>query len=240
MLFTVHRPNGERATVFRPDKPYSHNPKWKYEQIRKDRGGGNVLDVHPFCQPYIADHDVPVIFTEGTKKADALVSAFRKASQPVVVVGIVGVWNWVEDGCKPIADMYDIPLEGRSATIIFDSDAMSNWQVQLAARRLADHAKGRGASVYMTYLQDLPNGSKCGADDFFAQGGTLTELRLLTRRYDPRDFVLLRLARDESLRIGAEALGRRFWDEKWPGMGGATDRDVYLKLIEAAIEYGKV
>jgi hypothetical protein len=136
--------------------------------------------------------------------------------------------------------MYDIPLEGRRATVMFDSDAMSKWQVQLAAKRLAEHAEDRGARVYMTYLADLPDSSKCGADDHFAQGGTLTELRLLTRRYDPRDFVLIRLTRDESLRIGIEDLNRRFWDEKWSGMGGATDRDVYLKLIEAAMEYGKV
>src|SRR5215217_2415098 len=240
MVFQLHRPNGETATVFRPDTPYPDKPNWKYEQMPKSSGGGNCLDVHPWCHQYISDVSVPVIFCEGTKKADALVTAFKRAGVPVVVVCIVGVWNWVEDGCKPIPDMFDIPLEGRSATIIFDSDAMSKWQVQLAAKRLAEHAKGRGASVYMTYLQDLPNGQKCGPDDFFAHGGTLTELRLLTRRYDPRDFVLLRLARDERLRIGTEDLGRRFWDEKWSGMGGATDRDVYLKLIEAAIEYGKV
>src|SRR5215217_1651514 len=240
IVFQLHRPNGETATVFRPDTPYPDKPNWKYEQMPKSSGGGNCLDVHPWCRQYISDVSVPAIFCEGTKKADALVTAFKRAGVPVVVVCIVGVWNWVEDGCKPIPDMFDIPLEGRSATIIFDSDAMSKWQVQLAAKRLAEHAKGRGASVYMTYLQDLPNGQKCGPDDFFAHGGTLTELRLLTRRYDPRDFVLLRLARDERLRIGTEDLGRRFWDEKWSGMGGATDRDVYLKLIEAAIEYGKV
>ena len=240
MLSQLHRPNSETATVFRPDTPYPDKPNWKYEQMPKSSGGGNCLDVHPWCHQYIEDLSVPVIFCEGTKKGDSLTTAFHRAGIPVVVVSIVGVWNWVEDGCKPIADMFAIPLQGRSVTIIFDSDAMSKWQVQLAARRLADHAEGRGASVYVTYLQDLPNGQKCGTDDFFAQGGTLTELRLLTRRYDPRDFVLIRLTRDQVLRAGVEDLNRRFWDEKWSGMGGATDRDVYLKLIEAAKEYGKV
>jgi hypothetical protein len=240
MVFQLHRPNGATATVFRPRTPYPDKPNWKYEQMPKSSGGGNCLDVHPWCHQYIGDLSVPVIFCEGTKKADALVTAFRRAGIPVVVVCIVGVWNWVEDGCKPIADMFDIPLRGRSVTIIFDSDARRKWQVQLAEKRLAEHAAGRGASVYVTYLQDLPDGSKCGADDFFAQGGTLTELRLLTRRYDPRDSVRIRLTRDERLRAGVEDLERRFWDEKWSGMGGATDRDVYLKLIEAAMEYGKV
>jgi hypothetical protein len=240
ILFRVHRPNGKTTTVFRPKKPYAHKPGWKYEQLPKENGGGNVLDVHPFCQGWIEDKSVPVIFVEGTKKADSLVTAFRRASERVVVVAIVGVWNWLHEGGKPIPDMYDIPLEGRDVTVMFDSDVMRKWQVQLAARRLAEHAEGRGARVYMTYLQDLPNGSKCGPDDFFAQGGTLTELRLLTRRYDPRDFVLMRLTRGEGLRAGAEDLNRRFWEEKWSGMGGATDRDVYRILIEAGMECGEV
>src|SRR5215207_2635887 len=32
ILFTVHRPNGERATIFRPDEPDPENPGHKYEQ----------------------------------------------------------------------------------------------------------------------------------------------------------------------------------------------------------------
>src|SRR5215203_5965457 len=136
--------------------------------------------------------------------------------------------------------MCDISLEGRSVTNAFDSDAMSKWQVQLATRRLAEHAEGRGARVFITYFADKPDGSKCGADDFFASGGTITELRLLTRRYDPGDFVRVRLDSDERLRAGVEDLERRFWAEKWTGMGGHSDRDVYLMLIDAARQYGNV
>jgi Domain of unknown function (DUF3854) len=239
MLFQLHRPNGETATVFRPDTPYPDKPNWKYEQMPKSSGGGNCLDVHPWCQQYISDLSVPVIFCEGTKKADALVTAFKRAGLPVVVVCIVGVWNWVEDGCKPIADMFDILLEGRSVTIIFDSDLLRKWQVQLAARRLADHAQGRGASVYMTYLQDLPNGQKCGADDFFAQGGTLMELRLLTRRYAPEDFAHIRLSRDAKLRTMIEDLGRTYEAMPASKRGQCSDRATMRYLIDQTTS-GKV
>jgi DNA-binding transcriptional ArsR family regulator len=240
MLFTVHRPNGKTATVFRPDKPYPNNPGWKYEQVPSRNGGGNVLDVHPYCRDWLQDPTVPVIFVEGTKKADSLLTAFRGAGERVVVVAIVGVWNWLHDGGKVIPDMYDIPLKGRNVTVMFDSDVMEKWQVQLAAKCLAEHAQDRGARVYMTYLLTGPDGSKVGADDFFAGGGTLPELRLLTRRYDPADFELIRMSRDERLRVAIDDLGKRFWDETWAGMGGHSDRDIYLMLIQAAKQHGKV
>jgi hypothetical protein len=241
MLFAVHRPNGKTTTVYRPDEAYAHKPGWKYEQVPKESGGGNVLDVHPFCREWIGDKSVPVLFVEGTKKADALITAFRRAGERVVVVAIVGVWNWLHDGGKPIEDMYAIPLEGRSVTVMFDSDVLSKWQVQLAAKRLAEHAEGRGAKgVYMTYFPHQEDGSKTGADDYFAAGGTLARLRLLTRRYDPADFIRVRLHRDEQLRAATADLERRFWAEEWKGMGGHSDRDVYLMLIEAARQYGSV
>src|SRR5215211_6802860 len=239
MVFQLHRPNGATATVFRPRTPYPDKPNWKYEQMPKSSGGGNCLDVHPWCHQYIEDLSVPVIFCEGTKKGDSLTTAFHRAGIPVVVVSIVGVWNWVEDGCKPIADMFAIPLQGRSVTIIFDSDAMSKWQVQLAAKRLAEHAKGRGASVYMTYLQDLPNGQKCGADDFFAQGGTLTELRVLTRRYAPEYFAHIRLSRDAKLRAMIEDLGRTYEAMPASKRGQCSDRATMRYLIDQTTS-GKV
>ena len=235
MLFTIHRPNGKRTTVFRPGRAYAHKPGWKYEQIPKDNGGGNVLDVHPFCQAWIEDTDVPVIFVEGTKKADALVTAFRRAGVRVVVVAIVGVWNWLHDGSQPIPDMYDIPLEGRSVTVMFDSDVLSKWQVQLAAKRLAEHAEGRGAEVYVTYFADQADGSKVGADDFFAAGGTLT-----ARRYNPDDFVKVRLSRDERLAAMIADLERRYEAMLVARIGHCSDRATMRAAIARTAQSGKV
>src|SRR5829696_190209 len=239
LLFTVHRPSGETSHSYRPDAPDPENPGHRYEQPCKHLGApGNVLDVHPSVRNLIDDRSVPVIFVEGIKKADSILSAARREGVRVLVVAVTGVWNWMADG-EAIADMFDIPVEGRRVTICFDSDMLRNPSVQDAARRLSEHLLRREAEVFITYLRDQDDGSKTGADDFLVGGGTLAELRILTRRYDPADFVRVRLSRDEKLRAKLEDLQRRFWMEEWTGMGGHTDRDVALKLIETAFRHGK-
>jgi hypothetical protein len=234
ILFTVHRPNGETSWSFRPDAPDPEDPGRKYEQPSKHYGGpGNVLDVHPRMRHLIDDPGVEITFVEGVKKADAL------TSRGVLAVGITGVWNWLSDG-EPIPDMLEIPVEGRRVNVCFDSDQLYNVNVQDAARRLAEHLVSRGAEVWITYLPDKPDGSKMGADDFLVAGGTISELRMLMRRYDPADFTIVRLSRDERLQLALEDLEHRFWAFEWKGMGGHSARDVALKLIEAARRHGKV
>jgi hypothetical protein len=234
ILFTVHRPNGGTSWSFRPDEPDPKDPGRKYEQPSKHYGGpGNVLDVHPRMRHLIDDTSVEITFVEGIKKADALVS------RGIPAVAITGVWNWLSDG-EPITDMLEIPVGSRRVNICFDSDMLHNPNVQDAARRLAEHLASREADVWVTYLPDKPDGSKMGADDFLAAGGTVSELRMLMRRYDPADFTLVRLSRDERLQLTLEDLARRFWDFEWKGMGGHSARDVALKLIEAARRHGKV
>jgi len=239
ILFAVHRPNGEMSYSFRPDEPDPEKPGRKYEQPSKYYGGpGNVLDVHPSLRHLIADTSVPVIFVEGIKKADAIITAARAAGEEVLVVAITGVWNWMADG-EPIPDMFDIPLDGRKATICFDSDKLHNPDVQDAERRLAEHLAGRGAEVWSTYLPDKADGSKMGADDFFVCGGTFSELRLLTRRYDSADVVKVRLSRDERLQLALADLERTFWCSEWKGMGGHSARDAFKVALDVAAESGK-
>ena len=240
ILFTIPRPNGDTAYSFRPDAPNPENPGHKYEQPSKRYGGpGNVLGVYTSTRRPISDASVPVMFVEGIKKALAVVSAARAAGVELVVVAISGVWNWLSNGA-PIPDMLEIPVEGRPATVCFDSDMLRNPNVMQGADRLAGHLTSRGAEVFIIYFHDQPNGTKTGADDFFAARGTFAELRLLTRPYDPTDFARVRLSRDETLRLAMEDLKRRFWDFEWKGMGGHSARDVALKLIEAARRHGKV
>jgi hypothetical protein len=240
MLFTVHRPNGQRTFVFRPDATDPANPGLKYEAACKKLGGlGNVLYVHPSQRHLIGDRRVPVVYVEGIKKALAIVSAALAAGVDILVVAILGVWNFLSNG-EPICDMFDIPVDNRKVIILFDSDMLHNPNVQGAARRLAELLIEWGADSWLSYLHDRADGSKTGADDFFAAGGTFAELWMLTRRYDPRDFVTVRLSRCEWLRLALEDLERRFWDFKWKGMGGHSARDVYLKLTEAARSHGQV
>ena len=233
VLFTVHRPNGGTSWSWRPDRADPANPGHKYEQPPNSRGGaGNVLHVLPSQRHLIADSSVPVIFAEGTKKMLSLVSAAREAGVRVLVVGIVGCWNWLHDGGKPIPDMLEILLEGRRATVMFDSDMLQKWQVHDAAKRLAQYLQERGADVFVTYLRDQEDGSKCGADDFFAAGGTFTELRMLTRRYDPADFARVRLSRDERLRAMIDDLERTYDAMPKATRGQCSDRATMRHLIE--------
>lgn len=247
LLFTVHRPNGETGYTFRPDKP--DKPGRKYEQPSKRHGGpGNVLDIHPRLHHLITDTSVPVIYVEGIKKADAITTAARVAGVEILVVAISGVWNFLSEG-KPILDLLEIPVEGREVGIVFDSDVLTNPGVQGAAMRLAETEIGRRASVRLAYLPDAPDGSKVGADDFLVSGKTFAELRMTMREYDPRDFEVLRLTRDDKLRAAVGYLWRRWHEGDWMHFKGHAERgnwargytayDTTEALIELAMRSGR-
>src|SRR5918994_411427 len=200
ILFVTHRPNGESSYIFRPDAVDPEKPGHKYELPCKSRGApGNTLDIPPSLHDLIEDISVPVIFVEGTKKMLSVATAARREGLTVRVIAISGCWNWMAEG-KPITDMFDIPVDGRSVTVTFDSDMLHKIEVQEAARALAEHLQDRGARVFITYFRDAPDGSKVGADDFFVASGTFSALRKLTRPYDPEDFAKVRLRRNEGLR----------------------------------------
>jgi Domain of unknown function (DUF3854) len=233
ILFVSHRPGGETSWVFRPDRPNPRSEGHKYEQPCKDLGGsGNVLDILPSQRHLIEDTSVPVIFVEGTKKMLALVSALRAAGEEALVVSIVGCWNWLHDGGKPIPDMEEIPLRGRNASVMYDSDVLRKVEVQEAGKRLAEYLQDeRGARAFMTFFRDAEDGSKVGADDFFAAGGTLAGLRLLTRRYDPEDFKLVRLSRDEKLAAMLADLTRTYEAMPVALQGQCTDRAAVRAML---------
>ena len=238
ILFTVPRPNGETAYSFRPDEP--DKPGRKYEQQSKRYGGpGNVLYVHPSQRHLVGDLSVPVIYVEGIKKALSIISAARRAGARVLVVAISGVWNFLSDG-EPIPDLLRIPVAGRKVGIVFDSDILTNPGVQGGAVRLAETEISRGAEVRMAFLPDAPDGSKVGADDFLVSGKSYAELCMTMRPYEPGDFEVVRLTRDDRLRALVGYLRSWWWAEEWKDRGGHSDRDIALKLIEAASKSGKI
>src|SRR5215207_9357920 len=249
MLFMGHRPNGETFYVFRPHETDPENPGLKYEATCKKLGGpGNVLYVHPGQRHLIDDTTVPVIFVEGIKKALSIITAAKAAGASVLVVAILGVWNWLADS-KPVPDMFDIPVEGRKAYVCFDSDVFSNPDVSDAARRLAGHLTGRGATVYLSYLPDQEDGSKTGADDFLAGSNSYRELMALMRLYDLRDLQAERLNRGDQLRTSIDYLWRDWHARDWMHFvgdaespnwqRGHTARDVKEAFIEEAARGGK-
>jgi hypothetical protein len=209
ILFTAHRPNGQTSTIFRPDEPDPKKPGCKYEQPCKHLGGsGNVLDVHPSARRLVSDTGAPIFFTEGVKKGDSVTSAARREDTDILAVSISGVWNYLSDG-EPIPDFYEIPVEGREVFIGYDSDMFRKPQVMMAAERLATLLESRGAEVWVVYLPDQTDGSKTGADDYLASGGTLEDLLSLARPFDPDDLQHERLERNEQLRLALAYLTRR-------------------------------
>jgi hypothetical protein len=236
VLYEVPRPNGETTWVFRPDDPDPDNPGLKYEATCKKLGGpGNVLYVHPSQRHLIDNTRVPVIFAEGIKKALAIITAARAAGVEVLVVGILGVWNW-KSGGEPISDMFAVPVEGRDVSIVYDCDMLINPSVQGACKGLAELQISRGATVRVAFL---PNDTK-GADDFFASGETYTELLMTMRAYDPGDFERVRLTRDKKLRAVLEALEHQHAGTDWTAPGGDADEDLYLALKARARKHGKL
>src|SRR5918994_2010428 len=178
LVIPVLTPSGEhRVRRLRPDRPRKGKDgrARKYEQAG---GVGCVLDVHPRNLDRLQDPAVPLWVVEGEKKGDALTSRGECA------VALPGVWNWQRSG-EMLPDWDHIELSGRTVYVCFDSDAWSNHNVQLALERLVAALEERGTEVLVVHLEDKPDGSKVGADDFFVAGGTVAELKMRARKFVP-------------------------------------------------------
>ena len=227
MVFPTHTLDGESFPRLRLNTP------GKLPKYMQPKGMPNRLYIHPDQHERIRQPGRVRFITEGEKKV------LSGVSHGLLMVGLSGVYNGQKDQAL-IPDWHLLPLDGETYAIAFDSDILQNENVQLAAERQARLLQEAGAKVYVTVLPDAPDGSKQGLDDFLAGGGTIKELRMLTRKYEPEMFGKIRLSRDDKLRVAVEDLERRWWDAEWKGMGGHTERDLALKLIEAATKSGKI
>lgn len=219
-----------RSAQLRPDNPRVRDGK----AIKYETAGGSrcILDVHPRMQEQARSGDGDLWITEGIKKADSL------TSRGLCTVGLIGVWNWQRKG-EMLLCWDHVRLDGRRVYIVFDSDVMTKHEVQLALERLVAALEERGAEVLVVYL---PHGGadKTGVDDYLVAGGTVNELKMLSRKFEPSHIGNIRMIRDEKLRAGVEDLERRWWLEEWKGQGGHSDRDIALNMIESAARNGKV
>jgi hypothetical protein len=233
LVVPMYSPDGETVGYqLRPDRPRKGGPKYE-----TPGGISPVVDVHPRMLEEARHGDSPLLITEGAKTGDAATSC------GVCTVVLAGVWMWCIPKVKPyrLKPCFDhIRLEGRPVFVAFDSDCMSKAGVLDALAALVAALEDRGAAVKVIYLPDAADGSKLGVDDYLAAGGTIREMFMLAREFDPSDVGRIRMSRDEKLRARVEDLEQRWWSEEWKGRGGHTDRDVALKLIEAAARSGKI
>jgi hypothetical protein len=233
LVVHMFSPDGETVGYqLRPDRPRKGGPKYE-----TPGGISPVVDVHPQMLEEVRHGGGPLLITEGAKTGDAA------TSQGVPTVVLAGVWMWCVPKVKPyrLKPCFDhVRLEGREIYVAFDSDCMSKAGVQDALAALVAALEDRGAVVRVIYLPDAADDSKQGVDDYLAAGGTVREMFMLAKEVDPADVGQIRMSRDERLRTAVEDLERRWWAEEWKGRGGHTERDVALKLIEAAARCGKI
>ena len=208
-------------------------------------GRGNRLYFVPETpEATLKDVSLPVIFTEGEKKALALaLLAEHEAETPrFVPIGIPGVWGWrgtvgTDAGPNgerrnvkgPLPDFDLVEWEGRVVYILFDNDVHRNEKVRAARSALAQELRRRGTRVK---LVDLPESDqKVGVDDYLASEGPAATLDLIANAADAGDEIeLSRLASlspieyDRARADAAKRLGVRT---------SALDREVELRRREA-------
>src|SRR5215203_1129562 len=237
LLVPTNSPDGKTSGhQLRPDKPITRKSGSapKYETAA---GSQITLDVNPLMIDEVRHGIGELWATEGCKKVDAL------TSRGLATLGVISVWNFAvpgTKGTKPLPCWSHVRLKGRQMKIVYDADARTNPDVQEALRRLVMMLEKLGATVLVVYLPAVNGDSKAGVDDYLAAGGTIGELREMAAPFEPVDVVAERMTRDEKLRAAVEDLERRLWATEWKGRGGHSDRDVYLKLIEAAKKSGRI
>jgi hypothetical protein len=182
LLIPIYGVTGTRDLYqLRPDEPRMINGRVvKYET---PRGSRMVLDVPPTVREHLGDPAVPLLITEGVRKADAA------ASINLCCVDLLGVWNWrgtnAHGGKVALPEFEAIALNDREVYVAFDSDVMVKSSVHLALTRLAEFLATRGAHLRYIYFEPGPRGAKVGLDDFLAQqksAGDLFALATTTLR----------------------------------------------------------
>jgi hypothetical protein len=146
-------------------------------------GRGNMIYFPPNClSDYLVDVPLPIVFSEGEKKALALHRASRHglndtAGKPrFLPLGLSGVWNFrgrvgtttKADGGRQdvkglITDFQLVEWKNRKVTILFDANVSTNENVKFARLTLAKELRALGADVF---LADCPEIEGCnGIDD---------------------------------------------------------------------------
>lgn len=155
--------------MVKPDRPREKDGK----AVKYESPAGTPMRAYfpPGTHAALADATVPLLITEGMKKA-------LKADQHgFACVGLAGVYGWCQkrtrgpDGTKTgarqlIPDLAAIAWRDRLVTIIFDSDIATKPDVARAEKHLAEMLTAAGARVKTVRLQPGEGGVKVGLDDY--------------------------------------------------------------------------
>jgi hypothetical protein len=186
----AHPEGGERAYVrLKPSHPRA-DKKGKPIKYESPAGTPNRLYIPPGARGALDDPAVPLLVTEGEKKALAA------TQHGFPCVGLVGVYGFQKkrekaaDG-KPIGprelipDLDRVAWAGRCVVVCFDSDAAGNPNVGWAEYHLAELLTARGAVVRVARLPSEPDGAKNGIDDFLVRHGPAAFCELVAAATPP-------------------------------------------------------
>ncbi len=107
----------------------------------------------------LADPTVPLLITEGEKKA------LKAIQEGLACVALGGLWNWQVSG-RPIADLDRVDWCERETLIVPDSDVWTRPDLVQPVFALGKELEGRGARVAVRKLPSGADGAKVGLDDY--------------------------------------------------------------------------
>lgn len=111
------------------------------------------------------DPDIPVMITEGEKKA------LCASLCGIPTIGLGGVYNFAHDG-ELLPELERFEWSRRTVYICYDSDAADNTKIQVAEGRLATElSMKRNANVFLVRIPEQPGGAKVGVDDYVVAQG---------------------------------------------------------------------
>lgn len=184
LFFPFFAPSGQLYGYrLRPQFPMPAGTKGGTKKYDQPRDTGILVYTPPLAATieHLRDLAAPLYWTEGEKKALLL------AQLGHCVVGLTGVYNWHDVDAKArgeghrlheyIREHYEVA--GREHVIVFDADARTKPQVQLAMQRLAGVLLAAGALSVRSCLPPDGGGAK-GIDDYAQAHGVDACSQLLT------------------------------------------------------------
>lgn len=136
----------------KPASPITQKRDGKEDRKRKyeaPRGIRPHAFFPPATRPVLVDPSVPLILTEGEKKALSAADVYG-----FHCIGLSGVDSWRAKGDrgKPLPELLKVVWSGRLVHIVYDSDASTNPDVLRAEGELAAALLGLGAVVKVVRL----------------------------------------------------------------------------------------
>jgi putative DNA primase/helicase len=236
----------------KPDAPRKSREDGKPVKYESPKGSQNLAYFPPWTRTVLKDAAVPLVITEGEKKAA------RADQDCVACVGLVGVYGWQrrrdkgKDG-RPrgerqlIAGLAGLPWKGRTVVLCFDSDAADNPHVRRAEWHLAEVFTRHGAVVKVVRLPPGEAGGKVGLDDYLVAHGADAFRALLAEAADPETPVGVAPieAADDPHRLArlflaercqhADGPTLRFWSEEWLRWAGGRYSVLLDKELRAEL-----